>query len=89
MDAETDIKALADAIYVAKVKRARRLTVGERLDTAIELFEGALGLMRDGIRAQFPEADEDHVEVILRSRLRRLRQVNEHGLYRKPLLIQE
>ena len=41
MDAETDIKALADAIYVAKVKRARRLTVGERLDTAIELFEGA------------------------------------------------
>jgi len=39
------------AIYADKVRRARALSVGERIDTAIELFEGALGLMRDGIRA--------------------------------------
>ncbi len=37
---EENIKALADAIYADKVRRARRLSMGERIDTAIELFEG-------------------------------------------------
>jgi len=83
---EENIKALADAIYADKVRRARRLSVGERIDTAIELFEGALGMMRDGIRAQFPDKDESEVESLLRWRLRRLRQVSEHGIYsQQPL----
>ena len=78
---ESTIKPLADAIYADKVRRARGLTMGERIDTAIELFEGALGLMRDGIRAQFPNASVDEVESLLRKRLKRLRQVSEHGIY--------
>jgi hypothetical protein len=80
---EADIKSLADAIYADKVRRARALTEGERIDTAIELFEGALGMMRDGLRAQFPGADDAELENTLRKRLRRLRQVEEHGLYQK------
>ena len=80
---EENIKALADAIYADKVRRARALSVGERIDTAIELFEGALGVMRDGIRTQFPEKNEADVEAMLRWRLRRLRQVGEHGIYTK------
>lgn len=80
---EENIKALADAIYADKVRRARRLSVGERIDTAIELFEGALGIMRDGIRAQFPDKDAADVETLLRWRLRRLKQVHEHGIYSK------
>lgn len=83
---EENIKALADAIYADKVRRARALSVGERIDTAIELFEGALGMMRDGIRAQFPEKNEADVEALLRWRLRRLRQVGEHGIYSKQPL---
>ncbi len=85
---EENIKALADAIYVDKVRRARSLSMGERIDTAIELFEGALGMMRDGIRAQFPEKNETDVESLLRWRLQRLRQVSEHGIYSKlPLSV--
>ncbi len=80
---EADIKPLADAIYADKVRRARALTEGERIDTAIELFEGALGMMRDGLRAQFPGIDEPELEITLRKRLSRLRQVEEHGLYQK------
>ena len=79
---ESDIKALADAIYVDRVRRARALSIGERIDTSIELFEGSLGLMRDGIRAQFPEKSAQEVETILRQRLRRLRQIHEQGIYR-------
>jgi len=77
---EENIKALADAIYADKVRRARRLSLGERIDTAIELFEGALGMMRDGNRAQFPDKDETEVEALLRWRLR---QVGEQGIYSK------
>lgn len=80
---EKDFKALADAIYADKVRRARGLTIGERIDTSIELFEGALGLMKDGIRAQFPGQDEAQVESLLRKRLRRLKQVGDHGIYQK------
>ncbi|HRQ89612.1 MAG TPA: hypothetical protein PLA50_12490 [Bacteroidia bacterium] len=80
---EEQIRELADAIYVEKVRRARALTVGERIATGIELFENGLGVMRDGIRLQFPEAGESEVEEILKRRLARLRQVHEHGLYTK------
>jgi len=79
---DADIKPTADAIYADKVRRARALTIGERIDTSIELFEGALGMMRDGIRSQFPSLDDSGVENMLRKRLGRLRQVAEHGIYR-------
>ncbi|MFN7561481.1 MAG: hypothetical protein ACK5TH_06860 [Prosthecobacter sp.] len=79
---DADIKPMADAIFADKVRRARALTIGDRIDTSIELFEGALGLMRDGVRFQFPGLDADGVEDMLRKRLRRLRQVADHGIYR-------
>ncbi len=80
---EQHIKLLADAIYAGKVRRARALSIGERIDTAIELFEGAAGMMRDGIRSQFPAANEQEVEQCLRTRLKRLRQVADHGIYQR------
>jgi len=79
---DSDIKPLADAIYIDRVRRALRLTEGQRIDTSIELFEGALGMMRDGIRAQHLVLDASGVEDLLRKRLRRLRQVADHGIYR-------
>lgn len=80
---EQEIRETADAIYREKVRRARALTVGERVATGIELFEGALGMMRDGIRHQFPAASPEEVEDRLGARLKRLRQVGEAGLYSK------
>ena len=76
------IEPLADAIYADKVRRARMLSIGERIDLSFELFEGSLGLMRDGIRAQQGITDPDKVEAVLRQRLKRLRQVADHGIYR-------
>lgn len=76
------IQPLADAIYADKVRRARQLTVVERIETCLELSEGAIGLMKDGIRAQFDLNDEQQVDDILRQRMRRLRQLSDHGLYR-------
>lgn len=80
---------MADAIYAEKVRRARTLTVGERMETGIELFESGLGVMRDGIRNQFPDADESEVEKILKQRLARLKQLHEHGVYTKASRLDE
>jgi hypothetical protein len=80
---DQQIKELADAIYVEKIRRARAMTVGERMEAGIELFEASLDLMRDGIRMLHPEADDEEVERILRRQLARRRQIHEHGLYRK------
>lgn len=80
---DEQIQELADAIYADKVRRARAMTVAERMETGIELFESGLGVMRDGIRFQFPDADESEVEMILKQRLARLKQVHDHGLYTK------
>lgn len=80
---EDQIKDLIDPIYRDKVLAARKMSVGERLATGIELFEAALGMMRDSIRAQFPDLDPDEVEEVLSQRLKRLKQVHEHGLYQK------
>ena len=78
---EDEIQQLADDIYRRKVLRARQLSVGERIDTAIELFEGAVGLMKDGIRAQFPGFTEDEVDATVKKRLNRIRQIDEHKIY--------
>lgn len=86
---DEQIQELADAIYADKVRRARAMTVGERMETGIELFESGLGVMRDGIRHQFPDADESEVEKILKQRLARLKQVHEHGLYTKASLLDD
>ena len=83
MTMDEAIPVLADEIYREKVLRARTLTVAERIETGIELFEDAVVMMKSGIRHQFPGSTEEEVEAILRQRLRRLKQVHEHGLYCK------
>ena len=80
---ESEIKALADAIYVDRVRRARAAPLSKKMGWGGELFTESCHRMRAGIRAQFPESDEAKVEEILRVRLRRLRQVHEHGIYIK------
>jgi hypothetical protein len=83
---DTIIKPLADAIYADRVRRARVAPPSQKMGWGPELFEGACGRMRDGIRHQFPEADEAQVEKILYQRLNRLRQVHEHGIYTRKVL---
>lgn len=70
-----DIKQLADAIYRDRVERARRTPPEEKLFDGPRLFDRACRIMKDGIRHQFPDADEARVHEILLERLRLLRRV--------------
>ena len=72
---------LVDGIYRSKVLRARQQRMEDKLCAGIALFDEVCGRMRDGIRMQFPQADDQEVERILRQRLARLRQVEDHGIY--------
>jgi hypothetical protein len=78
---EDQIKGLIDPIYRDKVLAARKMSVGDRIASGIELFEGAVGMMRDGLCGQFPELSPSEVEELLVKRLKRLRQIQEHGLF--------
>ena len=63
------IKDLADDIYRERVLRARATPPEEKLLAGPRLFEQACRIMIDGIRHQFPDADENRVLEILRERL--------------------
>ena len=75
------IRADADAIYRERVLRARNTPPDQKMIDGIRLFERACGLMRDGIRHQFPNADPRKVEEILRNRLDIVRRLQDGNLY--------
>ena len=62
-------KELIDALYWERVERARRMPPDERVLVSLRLFESASRITAAGIRAQFPDADENRVQEILRERL--------------------
>ena len=78
---EENIKALADAIYADKVRRARASPLTQKMGWGAELFDEACDRMRMGIRMQFPQAGAEEVKTELARRLNRLRQVHEYGIY--------
>jgi hypothetical protein len=68
---------LVDDIYRERVLRARRTPLGQKLLAGPLLFARSCQLMADGIRNEYPNADESRVQEILLERLallRRLRQ---------------
>jgi len=60
---------LIDDIYREKVRRARATPPGEKVYAGARLFEEVCRRMVAGIRHQFPDADEQRVQDILRQRL--------------------
>lgn len=60
---------LIDALYRQEILDARQMTIEQKLLAGAQLFDRVCRVMRDGIRNQFPEADEERVEEILRERL--------------------
>ena len=68
-------KELADEIYRERILRARAMLPEQKLLAGIELFRRACEIMADGIRSQFPEADEARVQQILRERLHLLKKL--------------
>ena len=62
-------KELLDSIYRDRVLRARAMPLEEKLLAGPRLFEMACRITRDGIRYQFPSADDGKVEEILAARI--------------------
>ncbi len=78
---EESIPELADEIFREKVMRARSIPASEKMGLGAKLYAEVLGRMRSGVRIQFPDADDDEVERILEKRLKRLTQIEEHGIF--------
>ena len=72
---------LIDDIDRERILRARQMTIAEKFLAGGELFDDVCERMRAGIRSQFPHEDDAGVNRILKERLTRLRQVEEHGIY--------
>lgn len=73
-----DIQALAAAIERDRIERARRMSPEEKFFAGVQLFEHSCRLMADGVRHQFPEADEAQVAAIVRQRLDLARWLETH-----------
>lgn len=80
---DQQIKDLADAIYVEKIRRARAMTPASKMGSGAEMFAEVCGRMRAGIRAQFPGSEEQDVEFLLRKRLDRLAAIEDAGIFKK------
>jgi len=70
----TDTK-LIDDIYRERVLRARRTPPEEKFLGGPRLFDFSCRIMKDGIRAQYPDADESRIHEILVQRLALLRRL--------------
>jgi hypothetical protein len=68
---------LVDSIYRERVLRARQMSPEEKFLAGPRLFEWACRLMADGIRSEFPDADEQRVQEILHARLALLRRLEQ------------
>lgn len=72
-------RELVDELYREQVLHARAMPGDEKLLEGARLFDRACRLMADGIRHQFPDANEERVQQILRQRLDLLRRLETLG----------
>jgi hypothetical protein len=70
-------RELVDALYREKILQARLMTPEQKLLAGPDLFDLTCRIMSDGIRLEFPDADDARVLQILRERLAIVRQREE------------
>lgn len=87
VDAET--RQLMDEIFIDKVLRASRRSIGDKMLDGPRLFDDCCRIMRSGIRFQFPDYTEQQVEAEFRRRLEIGRRISEKGIYRNAGVIDE
>ena len=66
---------LIDQIERDKIRRAEKMSPGDRLLAGPRLFDLASQFTKAGLRAQHPGASEDRIHELFRERLRRVRQM--------------
>lgn len=59
----------SEEALAVQIARYRQMTGEERLMVALELHDLSCEIAREGIRRQYPNADESEVELKLRQRL--------------------
>jgi hypothetical protein len=72
-------KELIDTMYRERVERARKMSPADKLAAGLDLFGMTSRIMADGIRSQFPDADDHRVQEILRDRLALSRRLEDKG----------
>lgn len=70
---------LIDDLYWQKVRAAQAMSPEEKVLAGPRLFERSCRIMLDGIRSEYPEADEDRVQEILHERLALLRRLRDRA----------
>jgi hypothetical protein len=68
-------KEIVDRLFSDRVRRAREMSPEEKFLSGARLFDRSCRIMADGIRDQFPNADERQVREVLASRLAFLRRL--------------
>ena len=66
-----------DDIDQERVERARTTPLDEKFLAGFQLFQRAVALMTAGVRAQFPNANENEVQAIVDERLEMTRDPDE------------
>jgi hypothetical protein len=69
------IRELAESIYRERVLRARQESPEAKLLDGPRLFDFYCRIVMDGIRNQFPDADERRVQEILAERIALIRRL--------------
>jgi hypothetical protein len=64
-----------DDSFWRQVERARGMTGEQRFREGLALCDRTFGIMRDGIRYEFPNATPEEVSRILRERLSAIRAI--------------
>jgi hypothetical protein len=70
---------LIDSIYRDRVLRARRTPLEQKLWLGPQLFAEVCERMADGIRNEYPNADEQRVQELLLARLALLERLRQSG----------
>ncbi len=78
-------KEQRDAQFREAVLRARQMSPEEMFLAGFRLFERECEVMRKGIRAEFPDADEARVDAILRERMDAKRRLEQADCYHQIL----
>ncbi len=78
-------KSLTDELYRQQILRARAMTPETKLFEGARLFDRVCRIMADGIRQEYPAADESQVQEVLRQRLRLARRLEQLGSIGKSI----
>jgi hypothetical protein len=70
-------RELIEELYREDIRRAQAMSPEEKLLAGPRLFDLACRIVADGIRDQYPDADEQRVREILAQRVALLRRLEE------------